>query len=941
VRTAKKIAWVWVALAVLPALSARGDQTDQAADAKAIEFFESKVRPILAEHCFSCHGPKKQMGGGLRVDSRASMLKGGDSGPIIVPGKPEQSPMIRAILHGGDIKMPPKTKLPSEAVETLTAWVKLGAPWPDTGGNTATAQPGAIAEAAKKHWAFQPVRKPELPTIKNEAWVRTPVDRFILAKLEAKQIAPAPMADRPTLVRRLSFDLIGLPPTPEEMEATLSDKSDEWYERLVGRLLASPQYGERWARHWLDVARYADTKGYVFLEERKFPAAYTYRDYVIRAFNQDLPYDRFIVEQLAADQLPQGPDQRYLAAMGYLTLGRRFLNNVHDIIDDRIDVVSRGLQGLTVTCARCHDHKFDPIPTKDYYSLYGVFAASVEPRDLPVIAEPERTEAYLAYEKELKDHEQKVNDFLQQKHRELQERLRSQVGDYLIAVREAERLPGESHYEALNPGDLNPEVIRRWQAYLVETRKQHHPVWTAWHAFAGIARKDFAAQAPALAEKLAANGDAKQTHHPLVARMFVGKAPESLQEVARRYGELFAATEKLWQEARTKDANSKALADKDRESLRQVLAAAKSPTSIPVTEIEGKRLLDRATREQLTKLRKAVDQLKANSPAAPPRAMILRDVPSPGPVRVLVRGNPNNQGDVVSRQFLSILTGPERKPFKSGSGRLELAQAIASKSNPLTARVMVNRVWGWHFGSGLVRTPSDFGLRGEPPTHPELLDYLATYFMDNGWSLKKLHRHIVLSNSYRQASAGDPRLATLDADNRLLARMNRRRLDFEQMRDALLAAGGKLDLAAGGPSADLTKTPFSQRRTIYGFIERQNLPGMFRTFDFASPDTSSPQRYTTTVPQQALFLMNSPFVVEQAKRLAARPEIAAEADAAKRVERLYRLCYGRAPEAEELSLGLRFVQTNDQENAKTPNSLSCWERYAQVLLLSNEFAFVD
>jgi mono/diheme cytochrome c family protein len=943
VRTAKTIAWVWVALAVLPVLNVRGDQTDQAAEAKAIEFFESKVRPILAEHCFSCHGPKKQMGGGLRVDSRASMLKGGDSGPIIVPGKPEQSPMIRAILYGGDIKMPPKTKLPSEAVETLTAWVKLGAPWPDTGGNTATAQPSVIAEAAKKHWAFQPVRKPQSPAVKNEAWVRTPVDRFILAKLEAKQIASAPPADRRTLVRRLSFDLIGLPPTPEEIEATLSDKSDEWYEKLVNRLLASPQYGERWARHWLDVARYADTKGYLFLEERRFPYSYAYRDYVIRSFNEDLPYDQFIVQQLAADLLPRGDDPRSLAAMGYLTLGRRFLNNTHDIIDDRIDVVSRGFQGLTVTCARCHDHKFDPIPTNDYYSLYGVFNNSVEPKELPLIGDVQRTAEYLAWEKELQAREQKVREFVDQKYAELVKTLRLQVGDYLLAVRKGELLPGEDHYEALNPGDLNPEIVRRWKEYLAQTRRQHHPIFAAWHAFAALPQKEFKEKARPLAEKLAANADVKERLNPHVARLFADKAPETLQDVARAYGELLKAIEKEWLESQQGESKPAALPDGDREALRQVLYAPTMPINVPLAEVRAKRIFDRDTRSKLGVLERKVEEWKANSAVLPPRAMVLNDRKDLVATRVLVRGNPNNQGDVVSRQFLAILTGPERKPFKSGSGRLELAQAIASKSNPLTARVMVNRVWGWHFGAGLVRTPSDFGLRGEPPTHPELLDYLATYFMDNGWSLKKLHRQIVLSNTYRQAIAGDPRLATLDADNRLLARMNRRRLDFEQMRDSLLAAGGKLDLAAGGPSTDLTKTPFSQRRTIYGFIERQNLPGMFRTFDFASPDTSSPQRYTTTVPQQALFLMNSPFVVEQAKRLAARPEIANEADAARRVERLYRLCYGRAPEAEELSLALQFVTKADKPDEGKQNgvSLSAWEKYTQVLLLSNEFAFVD
>jgi hypothetical protein len=742
------------------------------------------------------------------------------------------------------------------------------------------------------------------------------------------------------LLRRATFDLIGLPPTPNEIEAALTEPSEDWFAKAVDRLLASPQYGERWGRHWLDVSRYADTKGYVFLEERKFPYAYTYRDYVVRSFNEDLPYDRFVLEQLAADQLPGG-DSRALAAMGYLTLGRRFLNNPHDIIDDRIDVTTRGLLGLTVSCARCHDHKFDPIPTKDYYSLYGIFANSVEPKDLPLIGEVEQSAAYQAYEKELQAREQKVTAFAQAKYAELLQRLRGQIGDYLIAVRQAEKLPDEDHYEALNPGDLNPDVIRRWQVYLVETKKQHHPIFAAWHAFAALPRKEFKEKAAELARKFAANDAADQKLHPLVASMFADQKPQSLQEVARWYGELFSATEKQWQEAKAKDANVKALADVDREALRQLLRAANFPANPPLAEVEPKRLFDRDTRNQLATLKRKVDEWKANSATAPPRAMVLNDLPKPNPTRVLLRGNPNNLGDTVPRQFLGILAGEQRRPFAQGSGRLELAQAIASRDNPLTARVMVNRIWLHHFGQGLVRTPSDFGLRGEPPTHPELLDYLARTFMDNGWSVKKVHRLIVLSSAYQQSSQGDSRLASQDAENRLLARQNRRRLDFEQMRDSLLFTAGRLDPKTGGPAADVTTQPFTGRRTIYGFIERQNLPGLFRTFDFASPDSSTAQRFTTTVPQQALFLMNSPFVVEQARHFAARTQEVANPE--ERVAALYRLGYGRKPDASEVALGLRFVDEADKAEGKPQpgKGLSAWEKYAQILLLSNEFAFVD
>ncbi|HEV3237202.1 MAG TPA: DUF1549 domain-containing protein, partial [Gemmataceae bacterium] len=508
------------------------------AEPQAIEFFEGKVRPLLVDKCISCHGSEKQRGG-LRLDSRTALLKGGDSGPIVTPGDPDKSPMIHAVRYDGETKMPPKNKLPAEAVATLTTWVKMGLPYPDSAGNKPVkADAKAIAEVRKSHWSFQPVKKPEVPKVKNAGWVQSPVDAFILARLEGKGLTPAKATDRRTLLRRVTFDLIGLPPTPEEVAAFEADTTPDAFAKVVDRLLASPHYGERWGRHWLDVARYADTKGYVFEEERRYPFAYTYRDYVIRAFNDDLPYDQFIVQQLAADRLPLGEDKRPLAAMGYLTLGRRFLNNTHDIIDDRIDVVTRGLLGLTVTCARCHDHKFDPIPTKDYYSLYGVFANSEEPKDLPQVGMPERTPAFEAYEKELKKLEKDLADY-QDKHK----------------------------------------------------------------------------------EELKANN----------------------QKIKR-----------------------------ERQALKN-----------------------------------KIDHLKATNPAAPPRAMSLQDLAKLHEPQVFLRGNPNNRGEQVPRQFLLVLAGDQRQPFHDGSGRLELAQAVANKDNPLTARVLVNRVWLYHFGAGLVRTPSD------------------------------------------------------------------------------------------------------------------------------------------------------------------------------------------------------------------------------------------
>jgi mono/diheme cytochrome c family protein len=918
-------------------VAVEGKQTPPSAE--AIEFFEKKVRPLFAEHCVSCHGPGKQRGS-LRLDSRAAILKGGDNGSAILPGEPGKSLLLKAVRHEGDLKMPPKGKLDDVAVDNLTAWVKMGAPWP---GADTTKVASSIAEVRRTHWAFQPVKKTQSPTVKNRDLVKNSIDAFVLQRLEARGLQLSPTADKRTLIRRVTFDLIGLPPTPEEVEAFVNDRSPGAYAKVVDRLLASPHYGERWARHWLDVARYADTKGYVFTEERRFPYSYTYRDYVIRAFNEDLPYDHFILQQLAADQLPLGEDKRPLAAMGFLTLGRRFLNNVHDIIDDRIDVTMRGLQGLTVTCARCHDHKFDPIPSRDYYSLHGVFASSIEPKDLPLIAAPEHTAAFESFEKELRAREAKVAEYLKTSHAELLPRYRARVADYLLAVRDAEKLAGEMFVEPLAPADLPPVMINRWKAYLAEARKRHDPVLAPWLAFAALPRGDFAAKAPAIARAIVANTDAKKSINPLVAKAFADKPPASLKEVAQRYTDLFADVDRQWQEELKKAAQRKAkpptaLAEPAPEALRQVLYNPKAPPSVSLDEIE--RYLQRDRRDRLTKLRKQVENWKATGPGAPPRAMVLNDAARPTNPRVLLRGNPNTPGESVPRRYLEVLSGEKREAFVKGSGRLELAKTIASKDNPLTARVMVNRIWMHHFGQGLVRTPANFGLRGEPPTHPELLDYLAATFVENGWSIKKLHRLILLSNTYQQASDHNERAAALDPDNRLLWHMNRQRLEFEPLRDALLAASGHLDMTMGGPGDDITKST-ARRRTVYGFVERQNLPGVFRTFDFASPDASTAQRYTTTVPQQALFLMNSAFPVEQAKQFVTRNDVTVLKTDVERINRLHRIAYGRPADKEEIELGLKFLAAAKAEARGEGSKLTPWEQYGQVLLLANEFAFVD
>lgn len=919
------------------------------ATAQQEEFFEQRIRPILVARCFECHGEKKQEGG-IRLDSRAALLKVGDTGPAIVVGKPEESRLIEVIGYEDVIRMPPRGKLPDEEIAALTAWIRDGAVFPGEQpsapalGEAAT--PEGIDQARATHWAFQPIARPTPPRTKAGA-AGNAIDAFILQKLEAAGIDFNPPADRRTLLRRVSFDLVGLPPTAEEVAAFENDRSPDAFGTVVDRLLASPQYGERWGRHWLDLARYADTKGYVFTEERKYPFSYTYRDYVIRALNNDLPFDRFLLEQIAADQLPLGEDKTALAAMGFLTLGRRFGNNKNDIIDDRIDVVMRGLQGMTVACARCHDHKFDPIPTDDYYSLHGIFASSVEPPELPQIGPAPDIEAYREYEAELQKRDKAYQDFLSSKLESLAEELRTQVTDYLVAAirKDGQPLP-EGIDLSIGAGEIRPPIVQRWKAYLKETANGSHPVFGPWHALSRLPGEGFGAAASALIAGLDDAADAQPRTNALVKKGLLKAAPQSMLDVASVYGKLLADVHGQWTKGQsappaetgatgTVVARATALPDPAAEELRQVLYGEKSPVSVPMDG--ARKLFDRETNNKAAELKRAVDSLKANSPAAPPRAMVMQDAPQPTQPKVFIRGNSGRPGKEVPRRFLQVLLPKGAAPFQQGSGRLELARAIASPQNPLTARVIVNRVWQHHFGTGLVLTPSDFGFRGEAPSHPELLDYLSGTFIDEGWSLKKLHRRILLSAVYMQTSDDRADGLRVDPENRLLWKMNRRRLEFEPFRDSLLAVAGRLDFTSGGRPVDLFATPFTTRRAVYGFIDRQDLPGTLRVFDFASPDVSTPKRPETTVPQQSLFGMNSQFVIEQAKHLAARAEVAAAPTSADRVAALYRLVYARAADADELAAGTKFLDTP----VPTDSKLLPLEQYAQALLLANEFVFVD
>jgi hypothetical protein len=979
---------------------------------KDFDFFEKKIRPVLVERCYQCHSASAdKVKGGLLLDSREGMLKGGESGkPAIETGDAERSRLIEAIRYTkDDLQMPPKKaggKLSEGQIADFISWINLGAPDPRT-GKAEVRKP-----ASKRFWSFQPPQEPLVPKVNNTRWPQTPIDHFVLATLEGNGLQPSPPTSKRALIRRATLDLTGLPPTGAEMDAFLRDNSPEAFARVVDRLLSSPRYGERWGRYWMDVARYSDTKGYVYSdrEEARFVHSSAYRDWVIRAFNEDMPYDRFLKMQIAADQIvgqasnlsSSGEllsvtgeklvlqDQRDLAAMGFLTLGRRFLGVVHDIIDDRIDVLMRGTQGLTVGCARCHDHKFDPIPTKDYYSLYGIFNGSTE-RELPLAPNLEQNARYAEFMKGLREREEKLEQTFRRKCDELSERLRGQSAQYLDAVLAVDKLPSEEFYAIRGPDDLNPTIVRQWDVYLQQTALQVNPVFALWHGLEKLPAKGFSLRAGEVIQAFSAQANltsgsgfqqptpnasqegnltnasarafssavpAESTTskastrrlNPLVLQAFALSPPDSMREVARRYGELLVNTHKAWRELLKKAGEDKpstpeALPDRDQEALRQVLYGTDSPILVPngaIVDLEW--FFDEGGRVELAKLQAEIDRWIIKS-ASPPYAVILADRQTQRNPRVFLRGNPANKGEEVPRQFLEILGGPNRKPFTRGSGRLELAEAIASDKNPLTARVMVNRIWLHHFGAGLVRTPSDFGTRCESPSHPELLDWLACRFMAEGWSIKKLHRRIMLSAVYQQSSevgqasslpetghtasaeglrtsgrtihnpgessapSGQHRLltsaATVDPENRLLWHFNRQRLDFEAARDSLLAVSGELDANTGGKPVELFKKPFTLRRTVFGFIDRQFLPGVFRVFDFANPDMHSPQRLDTTVPQQALFFMNSPFVVERARALAGRTD--ADKNPERRIQELYRLVYQRPATVRQVGLAKQFI----------------------------------
>ncbi len=749
-----------------------------------LEHFEKKIRPLLNEHCFACHSARaKTVHAGLRLDTQGDLLQGGDSGQVLVPGQPGESLFVETIRYDGDIQMPPTGKLSKSEIALLTGWIKQGAAFPPTIKRGDRQDEKIDFQKGRKFWSFQPLHRQSLPEISQARWPRTRIDFFTLAAMDREGLVPSARADRGSLIRRLSFDLTGLPPTPEQVDDFVNDDSPGAYERLVDRLLNSPQYGEKWARWWLDMARYTDRTATWLYQTGQ---SHLYRDWVMKAFDEDMPYDEFIRRQLATDLLQEtGPED--LPALGFISLSPTYWKElklpceiinviVADEWEERVDAVSRTFLGLTVACARCHDHKFDPISSEDYYALAGIFA-SCRQIERPVISD-----------------------------------------------------------EQYEPVRLAKEQVAKLEAEMAKLKKAKPPA------------QDKIAE-------LSTNISLIKTTTPLYDSPMANALSEESMFVVR---------------------------------------AGK-------TAQDGTRLEYR---------------------------------PGPRDLPAFVRGNPNRPGPVVKRRFLSVLSD-DLQPYQHGSGRLELAASITSDAAPLSARVIVNRIWLAHFGRGIVDTPSNFGQQGSRPTHPRLLDDLAARFVRDGWSLKRLHREIVLSATWQQSSATDESRRHDDPSNRWLSRMNRRRLPFEAWRDSMLVSSGVLDRSTGGRSIELDAAG-NRRRTIYGTVHRRNMSTTLMVHDFPDPTQHSPQRNSTVTALQGLYALNGPLLAEQSRALVERLQRERPGGDLQRIKRAYELLYSRLPNQRERQLGLAYLG-----GAKDELKWPTWHQYAQVLLISNELMFID
>jgi hypothetical protein len=900
-------------------------QEDHAKNPEAIDFFERRIRPLLITYCIDCHGPENQESG-LRLDLPESFHPTDSSASVLKMGADGNSRLMEVLEYRGEVQMPPTAPLGEEQLEWVRQWIASGAPYP------ANTHPLEKSLQGLDHWAFHPP-KPlhELP-LDPTGWSDDPMDAVVASRLAGEGMAPAAQASPHNLARRLAYDLTGLPIQQDLLEAYLatSDQPDA-YTRLVDALISDPAFGEHWARLWLDVARFSDAKGYVYArEERFFVHSASYRQWVIQAFNQSMPYDWFLKRQIAADLLESDPPE-HLSALGFLTLGRRFLGVTHDIIDDRIDVIGRGTMGLTVACARCHDHKYDPISTVDYYALYGVFSNSHDrllrlrsDRSSDVgLADPKALDD--PFEMELRKRQEVYQSKLSEEKNAAEERCRKRVADYLMAQTHLQDFPEEGFDQILTADDLIPNFIRRWEMFLANPKRQQDPVFAIWKQLENIPPGSGYSELAGrqMLEVLQNHGE----RIPKRLKEAFATPPSHWNEVVERYGAVFARLQEEWSqlERSSKESNlptPQQFEDAGDERLRQVLLGPGSPCRIPdegIVTTEG--FFPTSVCEALWKLQGEIDRWILQSDRSIEFTVATADRVDERTARVFRRGNPANKGESVQRHFLTALEAAPPQPFGSGSGRLPLAERIASPDNPLTARVWVNRLWTHLTGQGWVRTPSDFGIRAGTPPLLSVLDQWALRLIAQDWDLKKSIREMVLSATYRQSieSSFEAKGNSIDPANQLLWKQNRRRLTLEQWRDSWLAWSGQLVRRIGGRSEEwFPSSAVPQRRSIYARIDRQFLPTALRIFDFANPDLHIPIRSETSVPQQALFLWNHPWTASVASQL--EKEAILSSDEGERLgdrsmqaspeilKWLHRRIFQRDPSREELQLAERFFE---------------------------------
>jgi cytochrome c553 len=899
-------------------------------DVRGVEFFERHVRPLLEAQCAECHARGKTEGG-LSIDSRAALLRGGDSGPALTPGQPDKSRLLEAVRYKNpSLQMPPSGPLSAGDVRILEQWISMGAPDPRPDAPPMDPRPtGMGIEDGRQFWSMRPVNRPPVPQGSQDAPKQSPIDAFLLKELVSNGLTFAPPADRRTLLRRVTYDLTGLPPTAEELRAFELDDRPDAYDRVVDRLLASPQYGVRWGRHWLDVARYADSNG--LDENLAFGNAWRYRDYVIRAFNEDRPFDRFLVEQIAGDLLPDASDETRIAT-GFLALGGKVLAEpdreklVMDTIDEQIDTVGKVFLGLTLGCARCHDHKFDPIKQADYYRLAAIFKSTKTFGDTntgaikhwyehPLGTDAER-EALKAVDAAIAEKQKAASSFKSAAMNKVREEARSKGAIYLAAA--AEIAPGMSLREVATVAErheLHPRVLHHCRLHLAY--HDEDPLFEQWRV-------------------LAAKGD--------------------VTAIEQHYTLLFAKAESAWVEAKKADPKTVALSDPALEAARAALHDAAGFLAIPS---QAELALDSRTLEEYHALAEAARQLESSSPDAPAAMSVADGVVVPT-LPIHIRGSHHNLGEPVERGVPVVLLSPGQSLTMPAdhSGRLELARWMTHPENPLPIRVYVNRVWGWHFGQPLVPSTENFGVLGQRPSHPELLDWLASEFVESGFSTKAFHRLVLNSAAYQMSSRADSsQAASIDPENRLLWKFPLRRLEAEELRDSILAVSRRLDDRLDGKTVPLRNRQFvfdhtsidhtrydSLRRAAYLPVIRNNVYSLFEQFDFPDPTMPTGNRSETTVAPQALALLNSPLVLDSADAVACAL-LSTPGDEA-RVLRAYDHILGRTPEASEMSAALAFIDRCSREGRTRSEAVEsssierAWSLFCQTLLISNEFLHV-